>query len=211
MVQAVITGLATLLGAGVGGFTTYFTSKAAFTRQEAAEAKRQHDALMRDVSVRFVRTLDTIRGEIGSSKFKELSARFDELVSSNQDVKNLFEQMKAGTATATPVQALEILWRAVEPTPPTLEQIAATTLRAAIDTAPQMAELNSIIAEMKLIMPTEILEKAQFAQMATLFVAQISEAMPPTDNSDQAASAAVSDFVRAVRGHLGLDLRNRPA
>jgi len=114
--QALITALATLLGAGVGGFTTYFTSKAAFTRQESAEAKRQHDALMRGVSVRFVKALDKLQGESGSSKLKELVEGFDEIVSSNQDAKNLFEQIKAGTSTTTPEQATEILCRAVEPT-----------------------------------------------------------------------------------------------
>jgi hypothetical protein len=203
--QAVLTASATLLGAGVGGFTTFLTSKAAFRRGQTVETKRQHDALMRDVSVRFVRTLDMVHGEISSSKFKELSAGFDELVSSNQDVKNLFEQVKAGAAAAKADQSLGLLSRAAEPTPPTLEQIAAATFRAALGVAPQMVELNSIIAEMKLIMPTDILQKAQYAAIVTLFAAYISQAGRPTSYWNQASSAAVSDFVGAVRTDFGLD------
>jgi hypothetical protein len=205
MTQAVLPALATLLGAGVGGFTTFVSSKAAFRRGETLETRRQHDALMRDVSVRFVKSLDIVQAEISSSKFKQLSTGFDELVSSNQDVKNLFEQVKAGAAAATADQALEPLSRAAEPTPATLEQIAAATFRAALGAAPQMVELNSIIAEMKLIMPNDILQKAQYAAIVTLFAAHISEAGTPTSYWNQASSAAVSDFVEAVRTDFGLN------
>jgi len=62
-----------------------------------------------------------------------------------------------------------------------------------------MAELISIMAEMKLIMPREILEKAYFVEIATLL-----KFTPLTSNWDQAASTAVSDFVSAVRSHFGL-------
>jgi hypothetical protein len=203
MDHAVITALATLLGAGVGGFTTYFTSKAAFTRQESAETKRQHDALTRDVSVRFVKALVKLRAESNSSKAKELAERFDEIVSSNQDAKNLIEQIKAGTSTTTPEQAAEILFGAVEPTPAMFdEQNLATALPAALDKILQMveqtrAELTGIAAEMQLIMPTEILERAYIAEIATLLAfASVAR--------DKTADAAVLDFVTAVRSHFGL-------
>jgi hypothetical protein len=205
MDQAVLTSLATLLGAGVGGFTTFMSSKAAFHRGETVETKRQRDLLMRNVSVRFVKTLDIVQGEISSSKFKGLSAEFDELVSSNQDVNNLVAQVKADAAAATAPQALELLSRAAEPTPALLEQIAAATFRAALTAAPQMVELNSVMAEMKLIMPNDILKKAQYAAIVTLFAALISQAGTPMNNWNQASSAAVSDFVEAVRTDFGLD------
>jgi hypothetical protein len=205
MDQAVLTSLATLLGAGVGGFTTFMSSKAAFHRGETVETKRQRDVLLRDISVRFVKTLDIVQGAISSSQVKELSPEFDELVSSNQDVKNLVEQVRAGAAASTASQALELLSRAAEPTPAMLERIAAATFRAALAAAPQMVELNSVMAEMKLIMPNDTLQKAQYAAVVTLFAALISEAGTPTNNWDQAASAAVSDFVEAVRTDFGLD------
>ncbi|HEY0225658.1 MAG TPA: hypothetical protein VGC05_04510 [Mycobacterium sp.] len=205
MDQAVLTSLATLLGAGVGGFTTFMSSKAAFHRAETVETKRQRDVLLRDVSVRFVKTLDIVQGAISSSKSKELSPEFNELVSSNQDVKNLVEQVKAGAAAATASQAIELLSRAAEPTPSMLEKIGVATFRAALAAAPQMVELNSVIAEMKLIMPNDTLQKAQYAATVTLFAALISEAGTPTNNWDQAASAAVTDFVEAVRTDFGLD------
>jgi hypothetical protein len=205
MDQAVLTSLATLLGAGVGGFTTFISSKAAFHRAETVETKRQRDVLLRDVSVRFVKTLDIVQGAISSSKFKELSPEFDELVSSNQDVKHLVEQVKAGAAAATASQAIELLSHAAEPTPSMLEKIAAATFRAALAAAPQMFELNSVIAEMKLIMPNDTLQKAQYAAIVTLLAALISEAGTPANNWDQASSAAVTDFVEAVRTDFGLD------
>jgi hypothetical protein len=205
MDQAVLTSLATLLGAGVGGITTFMSSKAAFHRGETLETKRQHDVLMRDVSVRFVKTLDIAQGEISSSKFKELSAEFDELGSSSEDVKNLVKQVKAGATAATASQTLELLSRLPDPTPPILEQIAPATFRAALAAAPQMVELNSVMAEMKLIMPNDILQKARYAAVVTLFAALISEPGIPTNNWNQASSAAVSDFVEAVRTDFGLD------
>jgi hypothetical protein len=203
--QAVLTSLATLLGAGVGGFTTFMSSKAAFHRGETLETKRQHDVLMRDVSVRFVKTLDIVQGDISLSKFKELSAEFDELASSSQDVKNLVEQVRAGATTATSPQGHEVAVRIAEPTPALLEQIAAATFRAALTAAPQMIDLNSVMSEMKLIMPNDILRKAQYAAVVTLFAALISEAGARANNWNQAASAAVSDFVEAVRNDFGLD------
>ncbi|MEM6109163.1 hypothetical protein AAHS21_23430 [Mycobacterium sp. 050272] len=205
MDQAVLTSLATLLGAGVGGFTTFMSSKAAFHRGETLETKRQHDSLMRDVSVRFVKTLDIVQGEVSSSKFKGLSAEFDELVSSNQEVKHLVEQGTGGAATATASPALELLSHATEPTPSIAEQIAAPTFRAALVATPSMVDLNSVMAEMKLIMPNDILQKAQYAAILTLFAALISEVGAPSNNWNQASSAAVSDFVEAVRTDFGLD------
>ncbi|BAX93628.1 hypothetical protein [Mycobacterium shigaense] len=203
--QAVLTSLATLLGAGVGGFTTYMSSRAAFHRGETLETRRRHDALMRDVSVRFVKSLDIVQGEISSSKFNQLSAGFDELVSSNQEVKKLFERVKVGASVETDGQAVDTAPRATEPTPLALEQIAAVTFRAALRASPHMVELNSIIAEMKLIMPNHILQKAQYAAIVTLFAAHISEAGTPNSYWNQASSAAVSDFVEAVRTNFGLN------
>jgi hypothetical protein len=205
MDQAVLTSLATLLGAGVGGFTTFMSSKAAFHRGETVETKRQKDVLMRDVSVRFVKTLDIVQGDISSSKFQGLPAEFDELVSSNQDVRNLVEQVKAGAAAATTPQALELLSRVEEPTAVMLEQIASATFRAALAATPQMVELNSVMAEMKLVMPNDILQKARYAAIVTLFAALISAAGTPANNWNQASSAAVTDFVEAVRTEFGLD------
>jgi hypothetical protein len=205
MNQAVLTSLATLMGAGVGGFATFMSSKAAFRRGETLETKRRQDALMRDVSVRFVKSLDIVQGEIRSSKLKGLSTGFDELASSNQDVKDLFEQVKAGAAAATADQAPELPPRAAEPTPLKLEQIATATFRAALGAAPEMIELNSIMAEMKLIMPRNILQKAQYAGIVALFAAHISEVGTPTGYWNQTSSAAITDFVEAVRTDFGLN------
>ena len=203
--QAVLTSLATLLGAGVGGITTFMSSKAAFHRGETLETKRQHDALMRDVSVRFVKTLDVVQGAVSSSSFKELSAEFDDLVTSSHDVKERLEQVDGGAAVSTASPALELLSRAAEPSPSVVEQIAPATFRAALAAAPQMVDLNSVMAEMKLIMPNDLLRKAQYAAIVTLFAALISEAGKAANNWNQAASAALSDFVEAVRTDFGLD------
>jgi hypothetical protein len=199
--QVVLTSGATLLGTGGGGLTTFISTKPTFYRGETVVTKIQHEALMRDASLRFVKSFDIAQSKISSSSTLELSAGLDELMSSNHAVRNLFEQVKAGAAAATVGQALKLLSGATEPTPPTLEQIATATFHA----APQMAELNDIITEMKLIMPSDVLLKAQYAAIATLFAAHISETGTPTNNWNQASSAAVADFVEAVRSDFGLD------
>src|SRR5262249_39946731 len=107
----------------------------------------------------------------------------------------------AGAPAPTAHQALELLSGATESTPPTLEHVAAATAGA----APQFAELKDILTEMKLTMPSDVLLKAQYAAVATLFAAHASEAGTPTSNWTEASSAAVADFVDAVRSDFGLD------
>jgi PPE-repeat protein len=199
--QVVLTSGATLLGTGGGGLSAFVSTKATFYRGETVVTKIQHEALMRDASLRFVKSLDRVQSEISLSSTLELSAGLDELMSSNHAVRNLFEQVKAGTSAATADQALALLSGAAEPTPPTLEQIASATLHA----APQMVELNDIITEMKLIMPRDVLLKAQYAAIVTLFAAHISKAGIPASNGNQASNAAVADFVESVRSDFGLD------
>ncbi|SPM41711.1 PPE family protein [Mycobacterium numidiamassiliense] len=203
--QVVLTSGATLLGTGGGGLTSFISTKPTFYRGETVVTKIQHQALIRDASLRFVKSLDIAQSAISLSSTLELSAGLDELMSSNHVVRNLFEQVKAGTGAATAGQAIELLSGATETTPPTLEQIAAVTLRSALGAAPQMAELNDIMTEMKLIMPSDVLLKAQYAAIVTLFEAHISEAGTPTSNGNQASGAAVTDFVDAVRSDFGLD------
>lgn len=203
--QAAVTSGATLLGTGGGSFTTFFSTKDFFSRGETVKIKIQHEALKREVSLRFVKSLDIVRGEITSSSKLELSAGLDELMSSNQAVRGLFDQVQAGAAAATAQQALDLLSGAVEPGPLTLDQIADAAFRAPLGAAPQMAELSSLMAEMKFVMPSDALQKAQYAAIATLFAAHISEADTPTSNWNQASSAAVTDFIEAVRSDFGLD------
>jgi PPE-repeat protein len=202
---AAVTSGATLLGAGGGSFTTFFSTKDFFSRGETVEVKIQDEALKREVSLRFVKSLGIVRGEITSSSKLELSAGLDELISSNQAVRGLFDQVQAGAAAATAEQALDLLSGAGEPGPPTLDQIADAIFRAPLGAAPQMAELSSLMAEMKFVMPSDALQKAQYAAIATLFAAHISEADTPTSNWSQASSAAVTDFIEAVRTDFGLD------
>lgn len=149
---------------------------------------------MRDSSLRFVKSLDIAQGVISSVPTLELSAGLNEVIASNQAAGILFEQIKAGGAPATADQALALLSDATE-----FDQIAAATFRA----VPQMAELQGIMAEMKLTMPRDILLKAQYAAIVTLFAAHVSEA--GASNGNQASSAAVTDFVDAVRSNFGLD------
>jgi hypothetical protein len=61
------------------------------------------------------------------------------------------------------------------------------------------------MAEMKLIMPRDILQKAQYAAVVTLFAAHVSEAGTPKSYWNQASGAAVGDFVEAVRTDFGLN------
>nr|WP_198048951.1 hypothetical protein [Mycobacterium triplex] len=197
--QVVLTSGATLLGAGGGGFTAFASTKATFYRGETVVTKIQHEALIRETSLRFVKSLDLVQSVISSSSALQLSAGLDELLSSHPAARSLFEQVKAGAAD-TPDQALQILSGTTE-----LEQIAAATFGAALGAAPQMAELNDIITEMKLTMPRDVLIKAQYAAIVTLFAAHISPAGAPASSGSQASTAAVTDFVEAVRSDFGLD------
>jgi hypothetical protein len=145
-----------------------------------------------------------LQGAISSSSTLELSAGLDELVSSNQAVRNLFQQVKAGAPAATTDQALELLSGTAEPTTPTLEQIAAATF-GATGATPHMVEFNHLMTEIKFTLPSDVLLKAQYAAIATLFAAHISETDAPTSHWSQASSAAIADFVDAVRSDFGLD------
>jgi PPE-repeat protein len=203
--QVVLTSGATLLGTGGGGLTALISTKPTFYKGETVQTKLQHEALVRDASFNFVKSLDMLRGEISLSSKLELSAGLDELVSSNQAIRYLFQQVKAGAPAATVNQALELLSGAAELTPLTLDQIAAATFGSAGAATPQMVEFNNHMTEMKFILPSDVLLKAQYAAVATLFAAHISEADAPTSHWSQASSAAIGDFVDAVRSDFGLD------
>jgi PPE-repeat protein len=195
--QVVLTSSATLLGTGGGGFTAFFSTKATFYKGETVQTKRQYEALVRDASLRFVKSLETIRGDISPLSRQELSARLDGLVSTNPAVRNLFDQVQAGTVD----HSLQIPSGTVQPTSSTLDDIATTAIRATLGAAPHMAELNSIMAEMKLTMPSDVLLKAQYAAIVTLFAAHHAGA----SDWNHASSVAVADFVEAVRSDFGLD------
>lgn len=200
--RVALTSGATLLGAGGGGgLTAFVNTKPTFYRGETVVTKIQHEALVRDASLRFAKSLDVVQAGIGSLSALELSAGLDKLVSSNEAARSLFGQVQAGATASTAHQALELLTGTGQSTAATLDQIAAAAFRA----APQMAELNSLMTEMKFIMPRDVLLKAQYAAIATLFAAHVSEADTPTSNWSQASSAAVADFVEAVRSNFGLD------
>jgi hypothetical protein len=202
---ATVTSGATLAGAGGGSLTSFFSTKSFFSGGETVQTKLQHEALMRDVSLHFVKSLDVLQGEISPSSKLEISAGIDELVSSNQAVRSLFDQVQAGAAAPTADQALKLLSGAAESTPLTLDDIATATFGATLGASPHMAELNTLMAEMKFTMPSDVLLKAQYAAIATLFASHTSEADTPTSNWTQASSAAVTDFVEALRNEFGLD------
>lgn len=202
---ATVTSGATLLGASGGSLTTFFSTKPFFNAGETVQTKLQHEALVRDASFNFVKSLDTVQGAISSSPNLELSAGLDEVLSSNQALKYLFEQVQAGAPATTAAQALGLLSGAAESTPPTLDQIASATLGAAAAAAPEISEFNNLMTEIKFVMPGDVLQKAQYAAVATLFAAHSSEAGTPTSHWSQASSAAISDFVDAVRSDFGLE------
>jgi hypothetical protein len=67
-----ITASASLVGAMVGGFATYWTSKKTHERQTAAEDQRKRFALLREFATRFVNAMTDI--SVASVGFQEISS-----------------------------------------------------------------------------------------------------------------------------------------
>src|SRR5689334_7893419 len=84
-----ITASASLLGAIVGGFATYWTSKKSHERQTAAEEERQKSTLLREAAIRFVAAMTDI--SVASVGTKQMSREWgpvaEELVLARTDLE----------------------------------------------------------------------------------------------------------------------------
>jgi hypothetical protein len=194
-----ITASASLLGAMVGGFATYWTSKRTDERQTAAEDERKKAALLRDSSTRFVNAMTDI--SVASAGFREISREWGEAadkLANARTEEELAEVAKQLDPTIEPgAGALNMLFRLAR-----LTGVLEEDVKRAI----------AVLAELRLIAPSEIADAAQRV-MYTGFAHQLATAMAPKvrRSATDAFNREMSDFVNRIRHqldaeHYGLDV-----
>jgi hypothetical protein len=185
--DALITGGATLLGAAVGASASFVTSRSAFMRQEIAETRRQEAALMRDVVTRFLSAIARLRMErldVGRA-LKPLST-----LQPGQDIREVLSQLgTSGADLNNPEQLVKLVFG----------ELAGTY--------PFMAELNLLVEEMRLVLPSHLFEMADRLYKASVTAANVPPIpIPGVEKIDVAElDAMVKEFVSALRDYFGLD------
>jgi hypothetical protein len=194
-----ITASASLLGAMVGGFATYWTSKRTDERQTAAEDERKKAAVLRDSSTRFVNAMTDI--SVASAGFREISREWGEAadkLANARTEEELAEVAKQLDPTIEPgAGALNILFRLAR-----LTGLLEEDVKRAI----------AVLAELRLIAPSEIADAAQRV-MYTGFAHELAAAMAPKvrRSATDAFNREMRDFVNRIRHqldaeHYGLDV-----
>lgn len=189
----VITASASLLGAMVGGFATYWTSKTTHERQTAAEDERKKSALLREASTRFVNAMTDI--SVASAGFREISRDWGEAadkLANSRSEQELAEVAKQLDPTIEPgAGTLNILFSLARLTGPLEEDV-----KNAI----------AVLAELRLIAPGDIADAAQRV-MYTGFARELAAAMVPNlrRSTTDAFNREISAFVNRVRHQMNVE------
>jgi hypothetical protein len=188
-----ITASASLLGAMVGGFATYWTSKRTDERQTAAEHQGKKSALLREASTRFVNAMTDI--SVASAGFRQISREWGEAADKLANVRTeqeLAEVAKRLDPTIEPgLGALNILFRLARMT-----GLLEEDVKKAI----------AVLAELRLIAPSDIADAAQRV-MYTGFAQELAAAMAPNLRrcTTDAFNHEISDFVNRVRHEMNVE------
>jgi hypothetical protein len=188
-----ITASASLLGAIVGGFATYWTSKKTDERATAAEEERKRCALLREAATRFVNAMTDI--SVASAGFREISREWGEAADklanarTQQELADVAKQMDP---TIEPgVGTLNILFRLARMT-----GLVEEDVQKAI----------AILAELRLVAPSDIADAAQRV-MYTGFAQELAAAMAPNLRraTTDAFNREIGDFVNRVRHAMDVE------
>jgi hypothetical protein len=218
----VITGSAGLVGTLIGGSITYKSAQAADKRKEASEEKRQKAMQVKDVSVRFLKSIT--RMSIQSSKFKEFGEKrhreFEEALDRIDQIGQA-ETDKASTEAPSPTPASESTDPKVRELTARVAELTAKAA-AAKEHARSLAtmardvnrgftglddelgaEIDGLLAEMSLIMPTETVHKAEKA-VTEVIKRVVGAYLPPDKKPDVSLSRnAINAFINDVRALMG--------
>jgi hypothetical protein len=188
-----ITASASLVGAMVGGFATYWTSKKTHERQTAAEDERERFALLREAASRFVNAMTDI--VVTSVGFQEISIEWGEAagkLANARTEQELAEVAKQIDPTIQPgVGTLNILFRLVRMTGLLEEDVK---------------KAMAVLAELRLLAPGDVADTAQRV-IYTGFAQELAVAMAPNlrRHTTDAFNREISDFVNRVRNHMNVE------
>ena len=185
-----ITGIATLLGAGVGGLATYATSAAGHRRQTAAEELRAKNALIRDVSVRFLN--EAMTATVGTIRMSEKA----------NAIVDLLDRVRAAESEEEIQQHTDSIGEIDNPNDPAT--IIRATLKSLADAEPKIASLSTLLSEMRLVAPNDVVDRAQIVVGTFMAVTLQTSKSTRRDEAAAAHKNSVRDFVNSVRNYMDL-------
>jgi hypothetical protein len=187
----------------VGGVITYYTTRSAHTREEEAERQRQRAKQITDIAIRFIQAVS--KQSVNSMNIKRTVAEYQSLIEKALEGGNPAEALAhLNTPQALDPEKLKDLNDLLKDAGSQLK--AASDLLEGVGAAePTLSELNMLLAEMRLVLPNEIIHIAELVS-AVSFVAQVSSALPFGISLaiGGAAVGALNVFVNAVRQEVGL-------
>jgi uncharacterized phage infection (PIP) family protein YhgE len=211
-----IAGGAALLGTFIGGFLTFLSARAADKRKEKAEAKRQREAQIKDVSVRFLKAITKLL--IKSHDLKQQAEEH------TKDFEDSIERINRIGDKKTSQSPQEQAGAEESPTSESNERVRELT--AAVAKAKEKAlaiaiagrdvsrgygslddelasEVDGLLAEMSLILPTETAHKAE-KMVTEVMKRYVAAYLPPEKKPDRELwRSALNSFINDVRKLLG--------
>lgn len=188
-----ITASASLLGAMVGGFATYWTSKKTHDRQTAAEEERQKSNLLREAAIRFVAAMTDISvAGLGATRMShEWGPLAEQLVLARTDQELVEVARQLDPTIHAGLGRLSILIRLVR-----MSGLLEEDLKKAV----------TMLTELRLIAPGDVADSAQRV-VYTAFAQEITAAIAPNrrHHTTEAFNREINDFVNQVRHHMKVE------
>jgi hypothetical protein len=215
-----IAGGAALLGTFIGGFLTFLSARAADKRKEKAEAKRQRETQIKDVSVRFLQAMTKV-----SFQSIDFKTHAEEGVKFHEDYIERFDRIDEVLTSESPQKEEESPTRQLNERGRELAaelaaikaKVAETKERALAIASAGLAvsrgysrlddelasTVDGLLAEMSLILPTETVHKAE--KMVTESMKKYAAAyLPPEKKPDNELwRNALNAFINDIRNLMG--------
>lgn len=188
-----ITASASLFGAIVGGFATYWTAKKAHERETAAEEFRQRYTLLRQAATRFVDTMTD--SSLTTSGLERLAEQWGPLV----------DKLAAARTEAELVEVARVIDPTIEPGEGQLA-ILLQLVRESGVFDDDIRSRFSLLTELRLVAPRDVADCAQRV-LYSAFAQDLTSAVAPRLQRQAVDSFnhEINDFVNRVRHYMNVE------
>lgn len=223
-----VSGLWGLLGTVIGGFITYVTSILAQKRdiaaqrdREAREAEAERERVKRDAEAERERERKEQIIDVGTRYIQAVSRQANDSINVRETMAEFQEMLKSAAQIgdeARRAEALKALQAATKFDPKAMNEamqgddaqlkMLGGLMQGASGLGPSLSELTTLVAEMRLLLPTNVVSTAEVVSAVIVGLASFSPAVPPAARLAMGGmfTEALNVFVNQVRLEVGLDL-----
>jgi hypothetical protein len=196
-----MTVLGPLAGTIIGGVIAWLAARSVARRADNAERERDRKKQITDISIRFIHAVE--KQSVESLKLKETMGEFQTkfeqaLVSGDPtEARSALKTLEGADA-----EQLKAMFTDVQ-----AQLTAAAGLLAGVgESGPALAELKTLLSEMRLVLPNDVIRVAEMVGGFSYGLGMFSSALPSPLRIQIASSvtAALNVYVNAVRREMGL-------